>query len=232
MDLKQIKDVSSFFKRKDDQWIFTGDKLEVFVPSIYSERGLMVVGETATTLAIFQLRINDTYFANFLFLGKVNIEFNSLRNETEDGFKYTVLELIKGSVFISNLMIVKNSDILYDIFTMFLAYGKIPPFLGYNEISQLFDNDNKHCNTSLKVNHSIFEMIYSHIFRDKTDPYKFYRHTPMNEKPIIVALHQISHGPISATSRIVGGYLSEGITSALVDETTRVPSTIENLLRS
>jgi hypothetical protein len=231
MDLIRTHDVSQYFELINNQWIFKGNKLEVYIPKIYQERKLLTIGEIASSLGIFQIRINDAVYANFLFLGKLNIEFTSYKNVTEDGFKYIVLELIKDSVFISNSQLVKNGNLLYEIFVMFLAYGKIPPFLNYDEIYQLFDYDQEHCGINLKVNHSIFEMIYAHIFRDAKDPYKFYRHTLMDKPPIIVPLHQISHGPISTTSRIMGGYLSEGITSALVDENTHVPSTIENLLR-
>lgn len=232
MELTKINDVSKYFKREENKWIFQGDSLEIYIPRIYEEKGLLVIGEIATSLGIFQIRIDDKYFTNFLFLGKLNIEFISQRNVTEDDYKYIVLSLTNGSTFIDNAVVVKNGDLLYLIFNMFLSYGKIPPFLSYTDIHTLFDHDNEHCGISLKINHTIFEMIYAHIFRDQNDPYTFYRHTPMTMKPQIVPLRQISHGPTSTTARISGGYLSEGITSALVDESQKNPSTIENLLRS
>lgn len=231
-ELKRITDISSFFKHENNKWIFVSKKLEVYIPKVYEEKDLAIIGDDVTTIGIIQLRIDDTYFANIMFLSKLTIEYLSYRNETEDNFKYIVLELQNGSAFIKNSSIVKNSNSLYDIFTLFLAHGKLPPFLTYDDIYKLFDNDSKHCGVSLKINHSVFEMIYAHIFRDKKDPFLPYRLTSMTEKPIIVPLHQISHGPISTTSKIVGGYLTEGITSALVDDTERIPSKIENLLRS
>lgn len=230
--LERIRDISRFFTKKDNQWIFTGNKLEVFIPRIYEEKGLITIGEEVSTLGIIQLRIDDKYSANILFLGKLVIEFSEYRYVTENDFKYIVLSLIKNSIFIQNSIIVKNGDLLFHIFNMFLSFGKIPPFMKYEDIKYLFDHDNDHCGISLKINHAIFEMIYAHIYRDTKDPYMFYRLTSMIEDPIVVPLKQISHMPASTTSKIAGGYLSEGITSALVDDTIRNPSTIENLLRS
>lgn len=228
----KITDLSPYFKKDGDTWIFTGKKLEVWIPKIYQERGLLVIGETLVSLGIFQLRINDTYHANLLLLNRLNINFSSYRNESESDYPYLVFEIIPDTPFILSSTIVKDGNIIYDVFVTFLALGKIPPFLDYDIIQCLFDNDYKHCDISLGINHTIFEMIYASVFRDSDDPYTFYRHTLMNKPPKIVSIHQISHGPVSTTARIVGSYLSEGMTSALVDDNQHVSSKIENLLRS
>ena len=231
MNLKKETDISKYFRREKDKWIFTGDKLEVWIPRIYQERDLLVISDVATCLGIFQLRINDSVYANTMMLARLVITFISIRSEIEDGVPYLVLLLEKDSVFITNSFIVKDSNVIYEVFITFLALGKIPSFIDYSNIQRLFDRDNKDCDVSLKINHSIFEMIYAHCYRDRNDPYNFYRHTDMKEPPIIVSLHQISHGPSSTTARIVGSYLDDGMVSSLVDETEHAPSLIENLLR-
>jgi len=232
MALIKTNNIAPFFKRKESQWIFTGKKLEVWIPKVYQERDLLTIGDDVSTLGIFQLRIDDALSATMMILSRVTIEFLSVRTEVEDEFEYIVLSLEKDSVFISNIFLVKDNNLIYSIFVTFLALGKIPPFLTYNIIQSLFDNDKKHCGIDLKVNHSIYEMIYAHMFRSNEDPYMFYRHTPMNKPPVIVPIHQISHGPISTSARITGSYLTEGMTSALVDDTEHRPSLVENLLRA
>lgn len=232
MNLTKITDVSKYFEKTGDKLIFTGKKLEVYIPHFYQERGLLELGYNATSLCILQLRINDAYYANLMILSKIIIEFITSRVETENDYKYIVLSLENGSAFMANTNLMKNPNIIYDIFVAFLSLGRIPPFITYDMIQSLFDNDKAHCDIDLKVNHCIYEMIFAHIYRDKNDPYMFYRNTPMIDEPIIVPIHQISHGPSSTTARIVGSYLSEGLTAALVDETNHAPSKIENLLRS
>ncbi len=231
MELTKIKDVAQYFEKKDNKWIFTGKKLEVYIPRFYQERDLLVIGDVANVLGIFQLRIDDKFSAVMMILARIDIEFVNTRTETEGGFDYIVLELGTGSTFIANSNIVKNSNIIYEMFIAFLAYGKIPPYLDYTSIQSLFDQSKEHCGVSLGLNHAIFEVIYAHAFRSSDDPYQFYRNTPMNKPPVVVALHQISHGPISSSSRIIGSYMGEGIVSSLVDDTERTPSLIENLMR-
>ncbi len=231
MTLAKIDDVSPYFSKEGSKWIFTGKKLEIFIPQFYNDRGLMTISETVTTIGIFQIRINDALFANFMLLANINISFVSINQVSEDGFDYTVLSLESGSAFINNTSVVKDGNLIYSVFVAFLSLGRIPPFISYEAINSLFDNDAKLCGVDLKVNHTIFEMIYAHLYRDKADPYLFYRLTRMIDPPIIVPIRQISHAPQSVTARIVGSYLTEGITASLVDDTERVPSKVENLLR-
>lgn len=232
MPLKKITDVSDFFKLENNQWIFTGKKLEIFIPKMYQDRGFLIIGECATSLGIFQLRIDDTYETNFIVLSKLVIEFISNRTVTENDYPYIVLTLERGSVFIQSNLLIKDQNLVYPIFITFFALGKIPPFIDYTNISKILDKVKPQCGVDLKLNNTIYEMIYAHMFRDAKDPYKFYRNTPMAEPPIVVALHQISHLPATASARIIGSYLNEGLTASLVDDTERIPSTIENLLRA
>lgn len=230
--MKKISDITPFFKKDKSRWIFTGKLLEIWIPSIYQERGLLTLGEDARCLGIFQLRFNNQMFANFLFLGFLQIDYSSERNETEDGNSYIVLTINQDQTFIKELNVVKNSSVIYDVFTTMITLGHFPAFLEYNVVHQLFDNAGLLTGLNLGVNHSIWEMIYSHLFRDKKDPYKHYRLTNMKEAPVVVSFNQISHGPESTTAKLLGSYMNEGIVSALVDGDYNQPSPVENLLRS
>ena len=216
----------------DNQWVFTGKKLQIWIPAIYEERDLLTLGDTATSLGIFQLRINDTLSCDMMILAKVNMDFVTDTRVIEDDYQYIVLDLKAGSVFIRNTDIVKNSNLAYGVFMTFIALGKIPPFINYNMINSLFDNDKKCCGISLNVNHAIFEMIYAQMYRDSSDAYMFYRHTDMRKAPRVVPIHQISHGPQSTSAKIIGSYMKEGIVASLVDDSEHSPSVVENLFRS
>lgn len=230
--LTKINDISSYFVKKGLQWVFVGKKLEVWIPKLYEDRGLLTLGETALSLGIFQLRINDVYYANTMMLARIGIEFVSTRKETEEGYPYIVLTLEKDSVFMISSNVVKNTNVIYEVFVAFIALGAIPPFVTYDDIQQLFDRDQSDCGVNLKVNHSIYEIIFAHMYRDKKDPYTFYRNTDMANPPVIVNTHQISHSPQSTTARVVGSYLAEGMTASLVDDTERISSKVENILRA
>ncbi len=69
------------------------------------------------------------------------------------------------------------------------------------------------------------------MFRDRDDPFKFYRHTRMQKKPIVASLNTISLGPVSATARTIGAYMNDGLMSSLTHDNNE-PSAIENILRA
>jgi len=229
--VKKILDISPYFELKDGKWIFVGKQLELFIPAVYLDRGLFEFGNIASSLGIFQLRINNSYTADMLLLAKLDIEFESDRIVEENNYSYIVLNVLPGQAFINNIELVKNPNLLYSIFMTFIALGKIPPFLEYDAVLSTFDNDALICGASLNVNHAIWEMIYSHMYRDMEDPYKVYRYSAMADKPRIVALHMVSHIPGSVTSKIIGAYMTDGIVASLTDFTDREPSVVENLLR-
>jgi len=228
-----LTDISKFFIRKGDQWIFTGNKLEILIPEIYRDRNFFeVIGDYCVSLGVVKLKLNDTLEASLMIITKLMFGFSDISSAEDDGERYIVLQLKRDDVFIQQATIIKNSNIAYELFMSFIALGKIPKFVSYESISRLFDNDNKCNGINLNINHSIFEMIYAHMYRDSKDPYTFYRHTTMKNNPTIVPLHQISHGPVSTSARIIGSYMKEGMISSLVDDSDKEPSLIENMLRA
>lgn len=229
--LTTISSINKYFKKSGTNLVFTGKKLEVVIPAMYEERSLLFVGDITNTLGVFQLRIDDKFITTIILLAKIDIEHVSHSREMIGDEEYVVLTLNTDSVFIRNTEIIKRSGLIYDIFMAFIALGKIPHILSYSAIQRLFDDCKKCCGIDLHVNHSVFEMIYAHMYRDKADPYLPYRLSDMRANPIIVPIHQISHGPDSSSARIIGSYMNEGITSSLVDDTDRPPSVVENLMR-
>jgi len=228
----KVSSIAKYFEKKKDTWVFNSKKLQILVPAIYEERGLLSLGTTVTSLGIFKIIINDTVTTNMLLLAKIGMNPSLTEKVTEDDYDYISLTFNKGDVFINNTNIVKDGNLTYDVFMTFLALGKIPPFIDYSSIQSLYNNDLRCCGISLGINHSIYEMIFAHMYRDKKDPYKFYRYTTMKSKPTIVPIHQISHGPKSNSAKIIGSYMNEGVVSALVTEPDDDPSTIENMMRA
>ncbi len=232
MAYTKITDVSSHFVKKGDTIIFTGNKLEIHIPFLYTKRKLFKRSENgASVLGIIQLVINDSLSAQMMCPAMLKINYSTIETKTIDNDELLILTLNRDDVFIRERSIIKDSSIVYDIFMTFIALGKIPATLDYSMIHTLFDKTDECAGLALNTNHAIFELIFAHMYRDKDDPYKFYRHTQMKSDPIIVPLHQISHGPESTSARIIGSYLKEGLVSSLIDDADTKSSPIENMLR-
>ena len=205
--------------------------IDVYVPEMYSDRGIYHNDEYVSVLGILKVVVNKKIDITLMMTTMLTMVPSSVSKETIDDYPYIVLHFNKGDLFIRNTELVKDSKVMFDIFNTFINLGKIPPFISYSQIQHIFDNDKLLVGLNFGINHSTYEVLFAHMYRDKKDVFKFYRYTPMKDAPEIVSMNQISHGPVSASSRMIGGYMNDGVVSALVHD-NEDPSVIENLLRA
>lgn len=210
--------------------IFTGDTLEVRVPARFAVYGLLDIGNTVTTLAIADLIINDQYQTGLVLMAKIEMEVSDMSTLTIGGVPYMVFHLKGGDRFIKHTEVIKNSGIVYAVFTEFLARGKIIYTINYDNITHLFDQI-KHMNDSnLGVDHAVFEMIYSYLWRSTQNRSVQYRHTPMTDGGTMISLRNVADATSTTTSKLAGSYFDVGLTSALIYPNDQ-PGTVEEMLR-
>ena len=119
---------------------------------------------------------------------------------------------------------------------MFIAKGKIPWYLNYSDLGILFTTAKLHAGANLGVDNAALEMIVSSLARDPQDRMRYYRHsvdTPKdtrNNPPDIIPLRSVALSTTNTTAKLLGNYMQEGVTSALVSPTERSES-IETMLR-
>ena len=53
--------IDTFFQVVEDTLVFTGNNLKVYVPSKYKDREMLIIEDYVKMLAIFSMKINDTY---------------------------------------------------------------------------------------------------------------------------------------------------------------------------
>lgn len=225
--------LSQYFKYDPDKYqiVFEGESLEVRVPRRYENHDLLVIADDVRTLAIFELIIDDKHVTGCLLPAVINMEPSDTYFSTIDGVDYAILQFTKGDIFISNTNIVRNPALAYAMFVEFISLGNMPRFLSYNDVAFMFDTASDICGMNFPVNHAVFEMIYSHLFRDPNQLTKAYRLTDMTEPPAFVQLRSVSYGPDTTTARLLGSYIGDGIDSSLVHQTEQ-RSELEDLLRS
>ena len=132
--------------------------------------------------------------------------------------------------------LVKQATLVYKIFDEFIARGRTPWYLDYNDLAKLFMSADRHAGVNLSTSHAILEMFAAAICRDSADKTKYYRHTVSSQDeihtrpPVVIALRNITHGATNTTAKLLGSYWNEGLTSALVNPSMKVEA-IEELLR-
>ena len=216
--------------KTQNSYICNTDLITVKIPRRYENYDLLLIRENISTLGIFEFSINNGPFYGFVLptiLHTCPSIYYTKSTETEDTL---VLEFHKGDKFIVHNVAIKQSNIAYAMFVEFLTLGNLPKFLTYEQTAFLFDLAKEICDADLKVHHSIFEIIYSHLFRDPDDFTVKYRHTKMNKSPKFIELKSVIHGTDSTMTKLVGSYFNDGVNAAMIIQSNQKHD-LEDLLR-
>lgn len=205
-------------------------KVEVFIPKFYEDRGLYTVSAVIETLGILEVKVDGISQVLCMF-NTIEMDPSSIDVVTKYEEDYYKLNFEVGDRFLSNRFIIRNPIMADRVYTAFLGLGKLPGFFTYDNVHLLFDKVTETSSANIPILRCIFEVVYSRIFRDRQDPFKLFRHTDMSKDPRIVPLHKISHGPESASARMIGSYDKEGRVSSLINDNT-TEADIENLTRA
>lgn len=232
MDISGLKRnpdrVHSALKEVGDSLI-AQTECRVYVPEHYMGTELGSMGNTIHMLGVFAIVVDGVYAVSKA-LSMVETTPASLNVVTIDGDKYMEFYYAPGDVVIANLNLVKITTLVFRAYSEFYAKGKVPWYLDYNDLCFLFDTSVLHGGANLGVPSSVIEMIAGSITRDSKDRMVHYRHTDQSADPTFIPLRSVAYGATNTTSKLLGAYFAEGVTSALVTQSTR-NEPIEDLLR-
>ena len=221
-----------YMKIVDDTMIFDDELLECYVPTRYSAEGvgLCNVQEYVSCFGVFECVVNKDKHFGLVLPCMLHMLPSSSRRAVIDDIEYNVFEFQKGDKFLITRTALKEDYLAYAMYNEFMTMGRFPKFLDYNNTAFLFDTAEKVCGVNLKTPHSIFEMIYAHLARDKKDLTKKYRHTDMKDLPYFLGTKNVSVALDSTSSKLLGSYFSDGLNSALLNPVEN-QSPLEDLLR-
>lgn len=232
-DFRHITDIDRYFV--DDETsgakIFVGKRLEVRIPKRYEVHNLLKIGDTVETLAVVDLIFDNECRAGLMMLCSIEMDNSGIYEMSVDGIPYVCVTLVEGDRFMTNTMIVKNKNIVYSLFVEFVTRGKLIYWMDYETIFRLFDQAGPMCDGKLDVDHVIFEVLYSHLYRDPENLHIQYRHTDQTKFPKMIGLRSINYGTTSTTAKLLGANFPIGLNSALINQTEK-PQLMEDLLRS
>lgn len=223
-------DYSKYFKKKGNSLIFIGDTLEIFIPYRYENHGFLDIGNTITTLGIFDMVINGNIKAGYLLAAKMEIMPTDVETTTIKTNKFAKLILNTNDVFMVDDSIVQDAKISYVLFYEMFHSGHYPEFMNYEDVALLFDYAGKATGDGFNTDHMIIEMITSVLHRKNGDLNTLYRNTDMKEQPMTIPMRLISQVAQSTTAKILGSYMNDGLEAAIVNASD-VPSDVEDLLR-
>ena len=228
---RKIESIEKYFTIVDGAMIFTGEKLEVRIPERYGVYSLLDIGDTVTAISIVDLIFDGKERCGSIMMAMVELDNHGLETVEIDGIPYIVVTLLNGDRFITNTRVMQNKNVVYAVFMEFMARGKLPYWIDYTTIFRLFDQSGPMCGVKIPVDHAIWEMIYSHLWRDAQNRYLQYRFTDMKGPGVMIGLTAINYATTNTSTKLIGANFPVGLNSALV-QPAKNHAVVEDLLRT
>jgi len=202
----------------------------IHVPDRYAERGLAQYGSQTYVYGVFAIIVGDKYSV-FNLCGMIKLNPNRVLKENISGVDYRVLEFTKDTVVILQNEVVKKDVLMFNIMDELMFKGKVPWFIGYDDLGSLLDTAKLHAGSNISSNLTVIELLISIMARDSKDLTKFYRvskdHTT---RPVILGLANVQLIAGNVLNKLAGSRMGDGLVSALVNQTEEVGQ-LERLLR-
>lgn len=215
--------------------IIVKQPLEVIFPARYEESDFADIAGNVYVLGIFAIKVGNQYAVNNL-PARILLhptEINKVKYNDND---YYVLSFEKGSIFTSNINVVKDDTLGYYIYNYFIALGKVPWYMGPLDMLKLFDKMEEYTGKGYGAHPSIIKMIISMTMRDANNPLLYWRQTINSsndidkKQPEYVPLRNIPLGARNTTAKLMGAYFDEGLNSALLYPSDKT-EVVEEILR-
>jgi hypothetical protein len=219
----------------EDNGIVNKKACTVYIPEHYVDRHLASISSDTYVVGIFGIVMGDVYATLFVnAMLKINPSF--IDTEEVSGVKYTVFGFEPGTRMVETCDLVMNDTLTYYIYDEVVAKGRIPWYIRYMDTPYIFESAKYHAGIDLG-NPRILEFLFSTIYRNPDDMKELYRHILKDatfekvKSPVVVPFRSVIWNTSNTVSKLIGGYFSDSVTSALVNPTDRVER-IEALLRA
>lgn len=212
----------------------TNIKCSIMIPKRFVEVKLATVGSENKTVGICAWIIGNSYFITMT-NAFIPLKPTSITEVDVDGDTYVMYNFDANTVVSPSLDLVKNSGIVYHIFTEIIAKARVPWYINYLDRCKVFDSAPKHAGTNITEQSEVTELIVAHNTRLKSDRNKILRHsiktvedfTKLEQVP--TSIRTIEYSASSTLTRIGGSYQNRGFIAALNNPSERVEKMEEYL---
>lgn len=211
--------------------------VKVYIPSRYKQADMAIFENENTFVGIFAMVVDDKYYAVSCVTAFMRTEPSAINDVVIDDNEYIEMTYEPGARIISNLNLVKVDSLLYRIYDEFISKGRVPWFMGYEDLGKLFADTKYYSGVKVGSNPQIMEMIGATICRAPVDVKRYYRQAVLSkdelhsDPPTVIPLRAVSYGATNATAKLMGPYFDDNVTSTLVSPGQRVER-VERLLRT
>lgn len=209
----------------------------IILPFRWLQIGLLEIGKTSYCATIFPL-INETgEYAVSNTCTKMEITPSSIEIIKHDGDEHYLFKFDKGAVIAPDINLVKDDVFSYLVYDEIIQKAKAPWFLNYNDIGRVMSTSKSHSGVNLADTNAIFELITATLSRN-SNMSKQYREVVKSLDTLELSKHKREGVPLNSVvyatankmNKLMGGYMEDGLTSALTENESPI-SGVEQLLR-
>lgn len=237
MDLKQLTrdaaKVHAHLKEMEDGSVITTKGVKIYSPTRFRDKNLANIGNEIYIVGIFMVTVADQFYAVEVTNAMMRIEPSSVNNVSIQGKEHFEFVFEPGDTVFPSTELVREGKLLYYIFEEIIGKGNVPPFMDYMDIGRLFSTAQHHAGVTLASTPTVLEMLMSMICRDPKSPMTYFRQITNGkdfDKVMYVPLRSPIFGATNTTSKILGAYFGDSLTSALVNPSEEEED-IESILR-
>lgn len=211
-------------------------KLTITFPVRFRDIGLAVVGKTSFIYGLFAILIDDEY-ALLNMNGYIELGEAAIQIEQVGEVEYYTFAYEPGDTVILTKDIVARSNLIFTAIDEFLFKGKVPWYVGYEDMGKIFETAQSHAGSRARIIPSMMEFFAAYIARQKNNRVKYIREDAKSradfspEKISWVPLRSVFYSAPGTVNKLAGAYFQDGVVSALVNPSTQVES-VESILRA
>ena len=227
--------VKTYLQELPDGSLITTKGCKIIIPARFEERGLAEIGLDTFIIGIYAMVVEDKYYAVSLVNMMIRITPSSTLKIKNNGVEYYEFTFDPGQTVMPRTNLVRNDILVYKIYDEIVSKGKVPWYLGYEDLGHIFDTALSHGGANIGTDAEVTELIISIISRNSKDRTQYYRSSINSiedlklNPPVYISLKSVPYAATNTTNKLAGSYWSEGVVSALVSPSDRVER-VESLL--
>lgn len=212
------------------------ENLYIIFPQKFVDKELSILDNICEILGVVMIMDDDYNYSVMTIPGKLTTEPNEIETVEIDNELYVQLVIEKDNTLITSNKIVKNTDLIYQIFELLMLQGKVPFYLNYIDLFNVFSNIPKYTGSDVGIDTLGFEVLIAISARNPNNLDMQFRKFIKTEKDMInknpkwVGLKNIYYSYNSTLSKIAGSYFKKGLVAAIVKPEDK-STTLENILR-
>lgn len=230
---KVISDVITII----DNSIVAKKRCYIVIPFRWLQIGLLDIGSTSYCATIFPIVNDDNEYSVSNICTKMEITPSSIEMTKHEGDEHYVFVFDKGTVISPDVNLVMDDAFSYNVYDEIIQKAKAPWFMNYKDVGKVMATVKSHSGVTLSGTNAIFELITSTLSRnhDMSKQYRQVVNSLDNDELIKhkrngVPLNSVVYATSNKMNKLMGGYIEDGLTSALT-ETESPISGVEQLLR-